>query len=149
MAENHQAQINKDTKYWLRWIIVLPVSLLTSIAATFPLHWVLLITLSNFVDPYPQLPERILTPFVIAAVFIWAGFRIAPEYKLQTSFALFGLWMFLLGGVVFLTFSGADWMGRRLYFQSAPISPIMAIAGALTGIYISWRIKGFGTLYSY
>src|SRR5262249_2136120 len=47
-----------------------------------------------------QLPERILTPAVIAGTFVWAGAKIAPARKLETAIVLFGLWMLLIGGVL-------------------------------------------------
>jgi uncharacterized membrane protein YvlD (DUF360 family) len=134
--------MNKDFKYWLRWLAVLPGALLAGILAGFPLHWILYSTLRNetiFIDPYPELPERLLFPFVVSAVFIWIGSRIAPEHKVKTSVILFGLWMFLIGGFVFLTLAGANLMGRKLYFQGGGIGPIMAIAGAVVGLYIAWR----------
>ena len=127
-------------RYWLRWLAVLPGALLAGILATFPLHWVLYQTLSNFVEPYPPLPERVLTPLVIGAVFIWAGSRIAPEYRIETAVGLFGFWMFLLGGFVFLTLSGGAWMGQRLYsLYGGGLAPVMALVGGLIGLYIVRR----------
>lgn len=136
------APLNKGFEYWLRWLAVLPGALLSGVIALFPLRWVLYSTLSTFVDPYPELPERFLSPFVTAAVFVWAGSRIAPERKIETSVILFGLWLFLLGGFVFLTLSGAGWVDRQLYFQGRGIAPVMSAVGALAGLYIARRFKG-------
>jgi hypothetical protein len=135
--------MNKDFKYWLRWLAVLPGALLAGILAGFPLHWILYSTLRNetiFIDPYPELPERLLIPFVFSIVFIWTGFKIAPEHKVKTSVILFGLLMFLIGGFVFLALSGAELMGRKLYFQGGCIGPIMAIAGSAAGLYVAWKV---------
>ena len=126
-------------KYWLRWLAVLPGALAAGVLTTIPLHWMLYSTLRNFVEPYPQLPERLLTPFAIAVVFVWAGSRIAPEYKTETAVVLFGLWMVLLGGFVFLTLSGGTWMGRELNFQGGAVAPVMAFVGAFTGLYVVRR----------
>jgi hypothetical protein len=52
--------------YWLRWLAVLPGALLGGVRLTLPLHWVLFDTLTNFVDPYPELPERLLSSLTIA-----------------------------------------------------------------------------------
>ena len=128
--------MNKGIKYWLCWLAVLPGALLAGLCATFPLHWILYSTLSNFVEPYPQLPERILTPFAISGVFVWSGCQIAPEYKIETSVVLFGLLIFVIGGFVFLTLSGGNWMGERLHFQGGGLATGMAIIGALTALYI-------------
>lgn len=128
--------IERNFVYWLRWLAVLPGALLAGMIAIFPLHLVLYNTLSNFVEPYPEMPERILTPLVIAGVFVYAGSRIAPEFKIETSVVLFGLWLFLIGGFVFLTFYGADWFGGQLYFRGGGLSTIMAIVGAAIGLFV-------------
>jgi hypothetical protein len=131
--------MKKDFKYWLRWFAVLPGSLISGILAGFPLHWVLYSTLRNFVDPYPELPERLLLPFVFSLVFIWVASRIAPEYKVITSVIFFGLQMFFIGGAVFLTLFKSNLMGHQLYFQGGGIGPIMAVAGSIAGLYIVWK----------
>lgn len=128
--------MKKGLAYWLRWIAVIPGALIAGILASFPLHWILYSTLTKFIDPYPQLPERILFPFVAAIVYIWIGSRIAPDNKIKTAVILFGVWLFLLGGVVFLTLSGTNFKGRGLYFQGGGIGPVMAGVGALVGLYI-------------
>ncbi len=126
----------RNFTYWFRWLAVLPSALLAGIVASFPLHWVLYSTLTSFIEPYPELPERILFPFVMAVAFIWAGSYIAPEHKFKTAIALFGIWIFLLGGFVFLTLTGSELAGRQLYFQGGGIGPIMAVVGAITGLFI-------------
>jgi len=137
--ERWRVLVKKDVKYWLRWLAVLPGALLAGVLAGFPLHWVLYGTLSNFIEPYPELPERLLWPFVVNGVFIWVASRIAPQYKVVTSVILFGLCMFLIGGFVFLTLSGHNWMGHKLYLRGGGIGPMMALAGAATGIYFAHR----------
>jgi len=130
---------NTSLVHWLRWCAVLPGALLAGTLATLPLHWVLYSTLGNFAEPYPELPERLLSPFVVSTVFIWAGSRIAPARRIVTSTVLFGAWMFLIGGFVFLTLSGATWFGARLYFPGGGFGPLLAVAGALIGLYIVRR----------
>ncbi|HIH95964.1 MAG TPA: hypothetical protein HA348_00490 [Thermoplasmata archaeon] len=143
----HEMCKNKGLKYWLRWLAVLPGALLAGILASFLLHWILYLTLRNetiFIDPYPELPERLLSPFVMATVFIWTGSRIAPEHKFKTSVVLFGLCLFLLGGFIFFALTGANLMGYQLYFQDGGIRLIMAFAGALTGLFLSGGISLVG-----
>src|SRR5262245_38611571 len=95
-------------KYWTRWVAVLPVSILAGLLTTIPLHLILYNTLSNFIDPVPEFPERALTPLVIGATVVWAGARIAPARKVETAVVLFGLWTLLLGGFVALTIFQVD-----------------------------------------
>ena len=70
--------MNRDFRYWLRWIAVLPGAAFAGLLALFPLHWALYTTLSKVIEPYPALPERLLIPLVFGAVFIRAGSGIAP-----------------------------------------------------------------------
>ena len=133
--------MSRGVKYWLRWLAVLPGALLAGVIALFPLHFILYNTLSHFVEPYPELPERVLTPFVIAGVFVWAGSLIAPEFKIEASVALFGLWLFLVGGFAFLTFHGANWMGGQLYFRGRGLATLMAVVGAIAGLYFARKVQ--------
>ena len=128
--------------YWLRWLAVLPGALLAAILSSFPLHWIVYRSLRNetiFIDPYPEMPERLLLPFVAAVVSIWVGSLIAPDHEVQTSTTLCGLWLLSVGGVVFLTLSGSGLMGMQLYLQGGGIGPAMAGVGALVGLYIVRR----------
>src|SRR5712671_2441313 len=74
--------------YWLRWLVVLPGGMLASLVALFPLHLILYFTFKDNVESYPKWPERTLTPFVVAGVLVWAGSRIAPEFKMTTAIVL-------------------------------------------------------------
>lgn len=121
---------------WLRWLAVLPGAFAGGLLSTIPLHLVLYSTLTNLVEPYPETPERILTPLVIAAVFVWLGARIAPTHRVKTSIVLCGLWLLLIGGFVFLASSGATWMGRSLYLQGGGVAAIMGAVGAILGLYL-------------
>jgi len=134
--------MKKDFKYWLRWIVVFPGALLTGIFSTFPLHWILYSTLRNnliFIDPYPELPERLLSPFVTALTFVWVGFNIAPEHKFKTAIILFGIYIVLASGTAFLTLSGTNLIGYKLYLQSGGVGLIMGIAGATIGLFIAQK----------
>ncbi|MGB7207413.1 MAG: hypothetical protein WBD27_02020 [Pyrinomonadaceae bacterium] len=121
----------------LRWIAVLPGSLLIAALSLFPVHWILYLVITRFVEVYPEMPERILGPAIVSAVFVWVGSRISPAYKFETSIVLFGIWMFLIGGGVFLTLGDGDWFGGRLYFQGGGVPTIMAVIGAAVGLFVA------------
>ncbi len=92
-----------SNKYWLRWIAVLPAAILGAVLLIFPLHWVLYLSLRHVIEPYPELPERILTPVVVAAGFVWLGTKVAPSHKIMTAWILGGLLTIgLVAGVVFV-----------------------------------------------
>ena len=103
----------------------------------FPMHWILYLVLTGFLEVYPEMPERILGPAVLSGVFVWAGSWISPKYKFETAAVLFGMWMFLVGGVVFLTWSGADLYGRQLNFQGGGLPTIMAVVGGSLGLLVA------------
>lgn len=119
----------------LRWIAVLPGSLLIAALSLFPLHWILYLVITRFVEVYPEMPERILGPAILSGVFVWVGSRISPAYKFETSVVLFGIWMLLIGGVVFLTLGDGDWFGGRLYFSGGGLPTILAVVGAIVGLF--------------
>jgi len=131
--------MDKGLYYWLRWIAVLPGAFIAGLLSTFLLHFILIQTLTNFIEPYPEFPERALTPFAIALTFIWTGCEIAPEYKLRTGISLLTLWLSLSAYSIFLTFTGDTRFGGELFFQAGGVAPIMGIVGSLLGFYIVKR----------
>ena len=88
--------------YWLRWLTVVPGAVLAGLLATIPMRYILWKTLTEFIEPYPELPERILTPFVICGVCVIASSRIAPEYKKQTALVVFASLILMIGGIAFV-----------------------------------------------
>ncbi|HEU0173446.1 MAG TPA: hypothetical protein VFV58_04230 [Blastocatellia bacterium] len=131
--------MNKGFTYWLRWLAVLPGAVLASVIALIPLHFILYRTLSNFVEPYPELPERLLTPFAVCLGFVWSGARIAPGYKFETATVLFGLIMIPLGGFVFLSLFGERWMGQQLSVKGYGAAPALGFVGGLVAVYLIKR----------
>ncbi|MGE4084661.1 MAG: hypothetical protein AB7H93_16790 [Vicinamibacterales bacterium] len=127
----------RDLKYWLRWLAVLPGGLLGGLLLLFPLRLALVNSLRGFVDPYPEMPERLLSPFVIATGFVWLGARIAPTRKSETAVALFGLWLFAAGAFVALALSNAQVGGRGFSMNGG--APLFAVAGAVVGLLVARR----------
>lgn len=128
-------------KMAMRWIAVLPGSFLAMLLSSFPLHLVLYQTLtgSGIVEPYPEAPERILSPLAATLAFIWAGSRIAPSRKMETALGLFGLSLLGSGGALALAVVGFrdDNIGFYLRLGGLPIAA--GIAGAFIGLYIAYR----------
>ena len=132
--------MDKGFGYWLRWIIVLPGAIAVGILSTFPLHWILLLAFAHDgatifgliefehgIDIEPI--EYMLYPAVIAATFVIAGYKIAPEYKFKTALALFVI--YTLGWLAVIFF--AQFKGD-INIQ-IPIRAILAILGAAIGLY--------------
>ncbi|MFA5049348.1 MAG: hypothetical protein WC516_10055 [Patescibacteria group bacterium] len=136
--------MNKDYKYWLRWLAVLPGALLAGLLATFPLHWILYLvfahdgTILGFIelpDGVNKSIEYMLYPFVVAFTFILVGYKIAPKYKFRTTIVLFGiytlLWFISTFASLFLKIEGVQisFSGRTIF----------ALLGAAIGLYIASR----------
>jgi hypothetical protein len=120
--------------YCLRWLAVIPGALFAGVLATFPLHFALYYTLTQFVEPYPQLPERLLTPAVIAGTFVWAGAKIAPARKLETAIVLFGLWALLIGGVLAIALFHVKIGDRFVGLDYGGLGSVSAFVGGVVGL---------------
>jgi len=136
--------MDRDLKYWLRWLAVLPGGLLGGLLLLFPLRLVLVNTLRGFVEPYPEMPERLLTPFVVAAGFVWLGARIAPERKTETAVALFGVWLFVVGASVALALANANVGGQSFYLRGGGIAPLLGVVGSVVGLLVARREARIG-----
>jgi hypothetical protein len=111
------------------------------VLALFPLHFVLYqtITGSGIVEPYPEMPERLLGPLVSALAFVWGGSRIAPFRKVETAVVLFGALLLLIGASFALGFTGAHIGSLQYSLQLGGLPPVGAIVGAFVGLYLVGR----------
>jgi hypothetical protein len=136
MAEEQRAMTNV-----LRWIAVLPASIIAMILSMFPLHLVLYQTLtgSGLIEPYPEMPERLLGPLAATLAFVWVGSRIAPRRKVETAVVLFGATLLLSGAAIALGYSGARAGSQQFYIRIGGIPAIAGIVGAFIGLYLVRR----------
>ncbi len=125
--------MNKDFKYGLRWVAVVPGALIAGFLATFPLHWLLYFTLAHggIVSGVNIKPiEYNLDPFVSAITFILVGFEITPVNKFKTSVVLATTWLLSFFGVfIFLS-------ALKPQFE---LRGALSLLGAFLGLYIAWR----------
>jgi hypothetical protein len=84
--------MENKTIYWIRWIMVLPVSIITAFLSTFLLHLILYQTLTKISDHYPETPEKLLAPLFIAGTFVFSGYLIAPTKKFITATVFAVMW---------------------------------------------------------
>ena len=125
--------MKKSTKNILRWIGVLPGAIICGFLATFPLHWALYSTLADGsfisgvnIDPI----EYALYPFVIAFTFIFAGFKIAPNYKFKTALILAVFWLALFATVFLIMPESEVELGIRSFGS---------LVGLCLGLYVVWK----------
>lgn len=131
-----QSTVAARIAYCLRWLAVIPGAVLASILSMFPLHFALYYMLTQFVEPYPELPERLLTPGVIAGTFVWVGAKIAPARKLETAVVLFGLWMLWLGATLAIVLFHVKIAGLQFASNYGGLGPLAAFIGAVVGFLI-------------
>lgn len=125
----------------LRWLAILPGAVVCALLSTFLLHWVLYgtLTYSGIVEPYPEAPERFLTPFAMALSFVWAGSQIAPRHRVETAAVLFGTWLLLSGAAYALGLDGARIGGTQLHLHYGGFALAGGIVGAFIGFYLIRR----------
>lgn len=90
--------MNSKIETYLRWILMLPLSILFAFLIDFPLHFILYSILSSgetpLITPYPKSPELILAPFFRAYVFVLAGTLIAPSNNIIVGKVFSFIWVF-------------------------------------------------------
>lgn len=89
MNETSKTKNQSELLKLLRWILILPLAILSALLITFPFHWVLYWSLSGGPDPfistYPQMPEKILQPMVSAIAFVFVSGVLAPNANITVS----------------------------------------------------------------
>lgn len=132
--------MNKDFKYWLRWIAVLPFSLIAGGLVAFPLHWTLYSTLSGgqepFITPYPELPEKLLQPFFTALVIILVASFIAPQHKFKAAMIVATIYVFFAGAVFTLSYLNYRFDNIQLNSTAGGLPIVMGVIGTIVGLHI-------------
>jgi hypothetical protein len=121
----------------IRLLLILPIGVLSGIISTFILHLFLVNTLSHFVTPYPQFPERVLTPFAFCVFFVFGGSIVSPFNKSKTAILLFALQITLIQIFIFLIQYKIDWFGKILEIKDQGIPTYLAIIGGYIGYYLT------------
>ena len=135
-SSHQQTTFGAKIIFGLRWLAVIPGAFFAGVLATFPLHFALYYTLTEFIDPYPQLPERILTPAAIAGTIVWAGAKIAPTRKLETAIVLFGLWTLLIGGLLAIALFHVKIGDRFVGLDYGGLGSASAFIGGVVGLLV-------------
>src|SRR5689334_1500907 len=112
---------------WLRWIGILPCSLLASVIVYLLYYY----SSSFFADPnsgYTVYVAPIIASLVSGIAFIQAGKYIAPGFKKQVSFTLLCIVLLLSGAGIFLDIANKE------YFQVLKL--IASLAGTIIGFFM-------------
>jgi len=126
--------MSNKLKNILLWVAVLPASILAGLLVLFPVHWILYNTLTRYVQPYPELPERIIGPFATACVMVKTASYVAPSYKIIVATILTVFWIFIAGGGFALSYFNVD-SGTYKYSLIAGGLPIISgVIGAIIAL---------------
>jgi hypothetical protein len=126
-----------------RWIILLPAAVTAALLSTFPLHWLLYLkfarngTFLGMIELPPNSNltiEYLLYPCVMAVVFVWSGYKIAPTHKFKAAIALFGLYVTVWLGIVVFTLAGGNIGNTPANFG---VRTVLALIGSGVGLYLA------------
>lgn len=141
LANNELGKARKrGFKYWLSWVGVLPISIIAGVLVTFPIHWFLYATLSGgqdpFITPYPELPEKVLSPFFVTFVIVLVGSLVAPQFKFTTAIILTMILVFLAGANFVLGYIGYRYQHIQLNLTAGGLPIIMSAIGAIFSLIV-------------
>ncbi|WP_188936032.1 hypothetical protein [Puia dinghuensis] len=102
---------------WLKWILILPLSILTFAIWFGALSWIIRTFFREIFNWKSQLAINIseMLPAVLGAYFyIHTGFTVAPKYKRASALILLVLLIFIMSGLIF---EQIDLLNRANSFQ--------------------------------
>lgn len=133
------------SRFWLRWLAVLPAAILSAVLISFPVHWAVMI-FTGFAgdddtiglwDLPPETLERLGIAFFAPLAFIMAGAKVAPTHKLQTAIVLtILLAMAWSASVTYIASNrniGFDYQGWGWLEFAAAIA--LSIGGVISAVY--------------
>lgn len=122
----------------LRWIVFLPGAYILGFLATFPLHWSLYYSLTRFIEPYPEFPERCLSPLLFSLVVQISATWIVPTYKKQISILILILHSIIYFFSIVLWVSNNQLVNLGNVYISFNIYTIFGIIGMIIGFIINY-----------
>jgi hypothetical protein len=135
----------ESLKYWFRWISVLPGAIIFALLSTFPLHWLLYLAYAKNGTLFGiiELPrganntiEYFLYPALIAAVFVYSSYKIAPKHKFKVALIFFIIYVLSWSIVSFIALFNGSINNLTLQFSGRTI---LALAGAFFGLFEARR----------
>jgi len=140
------------SRFWLRWLAVLPAAILSAVLISFPVHWAVMI-FTGFAgnddtiglwDLPPETLERLGVAFFVPLAFVMVGARVAPTYRLQTAVVLIILLaMAFSAGATYVASNrdiGFDYQGWGWLEFAAVIA--LNIGGVISAVYYVHQEEG-------
>ncbi len=140
------------SRFWLRWLAVLPAGILSAVLVSFPVHWAVLI-ITGFAgnddsiglgDLPPETLERLGIAFFVPLAFVMGGAKVAPTYRLQTAVVLIILLAMAFSASTTYVASnrdiGFDYQGWGWLEFAAVVA--LWIAGVISAVYYIHQEEG-------
>jgi hypothetical protein len=150
MNKAHKAMIFE----WLRWILVLPGSLVSAILIMFPIHWAVMLIQFTYkkgdtIDVEglygllacipPEMLERFGEALFVPMILIITAVKIAPRFKFQTGIAIAILWGTLCGFSIGVILLGKTHLRIDMSWLRWVITITLWIAGYACGLYYAHK----------
>ena len=135
--------MSENLKNILLWLAVLPGSIIGGILILFPVHWILFQTLSSFIEPYPEIPEKILSPLATAWAMVKSAAYIAPSNKKIVAITIGVLWVFFAGVAFTMSYYEIEIGMRKLNLFAGGLPIFGGIVGATIGVISELKDKGY------
>jgi MFS family permease len=120
------------TFYWIRWLLMLPLSIAIGLAVSSLVGVVLSFVAHNYdLSQSNNASRAFITPFVS----IILGYVIAPKYKIKAVVGLYCLWFFIMICCLILVISKVKLYGVEWEIKDGGLALTMVILG-LTFSYV-------------
>lgn len=128
--QNDQSESNNRVVNLLRWILVLPAGFVCMLLVSFPVHWVALATFKygevfKLSDNAVDSVERVMFAFFGPLVFVVAGAKVAPKYRMGVAITLSSFLILIIGGSLAIVLLNPSWVIT---------TPVLSVFGIVSGI---------------
>jgi len=129
--------INRDfIFYWLRWILLLPLSIAGGLLVSLVIGFIL-----SFVVSGPQLEgyKHALNPLITSFLSLVIAHYIAPINKSKVTIAISIVWLVLILLCIVITIADIKLYGESYEFKDGGTAIIMIILGLASAYLLIWK----------
>ncbi|SDH17177.1 hypothetical protein SAMN05421827_11839 [Pedobacter terrae] len=130
--------MNQNIVKWLRWLFLLPVSILMT-AVIFYLPELLpgIIVSKNSAKNV----MHVLSPFFTSIISILSAHVIAPNDKFKASLVIGLIWLLILSIALSIVIFKVKFYGQHQYILDGGMALISAVTGIAIALLMSWKLQ--------
>lgn len=130
--------MNQNIVKWLRWLFLLPVSILMT-AVIFYLSELLpgIIVSKNSAKNV----MHVLSPFFTSIISILSAHVIAPNDKFKASLVIGLIWLLILSIALSIVIFKVKFYGQHQYILDGGMALISAVTGIAIALLMSWKLQ--------